>query len=120
MGNKRYTPERTSTPGDFYVIQDECLACGVPHVVAPDLVEWVDDRESHCRWKKQPATPQEFEQAFAIFAGQEARCHRYAGDDVVIQERVGLEHCDNAVSGRRGYGANAGPFSAAFWKRLRR
>ena len=34
----KFTPHPKSAPGDFYVVKGECLACGVPHVVAPDLV----------------------------------------------------------------------------------
>jgi hypothetical protein len=93
----RIPPEREpqSVPGDFYVEKNMCLACGIPHVVAPDLVGWVDDAErTHCYWKKQPETEQEMQQAFAIFDAQEAGCHRYAGHDQAIQERVGWGNCD--------------------------
>jgi len=91
----RFTSEPTSAPGDFYVEDKCCLSCGVPQVAAPDLVEWVDDRKFlHCRWKKQPSTPEELEQAFAIFDGQELGCHRYAGTDPAIRDRIGVENCD--------------------------
>src|SRR5580658_1040883 len=88
-----YPPEPTSAPGDFYVEDKCCVFCGVPQVVAPDLVEWVNGREiPHCRWKKQPSTPEELKQAFAIFDGQELGCHRYAGIDPAVQERIGFEN----------------------------
>jgi hypothetical protein len=90
-----HTPEPTSAPGDFYVENECCISCGVPQAVAPDLVGWTDDSEmSHCRWKKQPSTYGELQQAFAIFDGQEVGCHRYAGIDPEIQQRVGIENCD--------------------------
>jgi hypothetical protein len=58
-------------------------------------VGWTDDKErDHCRWKKQPSTYGELQQAFAIFDGQEVGCHRYAGIDPEIQQRVGTENCD--------------------------
>src|SRR5580700_3808467 len=40
----KFTPHPNSMPGDFYVEKGQCLACGVPHVVAPDLVGWTDKR----------------------------------------------------------------------------
>ena len=40
-------PHPKSAPGDFYVVNGECLACGVPHVVAPDLVGWADEKGTH-------------------------------------------------------------------------
>jgi len=48
----RFTPHPKSAPGDFYVEKGQCLACGVPHVVAPDLVGWADEKIPHCFWKK--------------------------------------------------------------------
>ena len=68
--------------------------CGVPQAVAPDLVEWTDDTKMHCRWKKQPSTESDLQQAFAIFDGQELGCHRYAGNDLAIQRRIGISNCD--------------------------
>lgn len=92
----RFVPEPTSAPGDFYVENRCCAACGVPLSVAPDLVGWVDDNRKmpHCRWKKQPSTQEELERAFAIFDAQELGCHRYAGTDLAIQQRIGFENCD--------------------------
>jgi len=91
----KHDPEATSVPGDFYVENACCITCGVPQAVAPDLVGWADENEKdHCRWKKQPSTHAELQQAFAIFDGQEVGCHRYAGIDPEIQQRVGIENCD--------------------------
>lgn len=88
-------PESQSAPGDFYVDSSCCASCGVPQVVAPDLVGWTDPQKpSGCYWKKQPENPHELNQAFAIFDHQELGCHRYAGTDPGIQERIGKEHCD--------------------------
>jgi hypothetical protein len=87
-----------SAPGDFYVANNVCIACGIPHVVAPDLVGWVDESEQHCYWKKQPENEYELNQPFAIFDSQEAGCHRYAGSDPRIQQRVGIENCDQPTS----------------------
>ena len=58
-----YEREPTSAPGDFYVENRCCVSCGVPQVVAPDLVGWENNGGSHCYWKKQPETPDEMRQA---------------------------------------------------------
>ncbi len=90
----RYEREPNSAPGDFYVENHCCTACGVPLLVAPDLIGYVDSSMSHCYWKKQPETEHELDQAIAIFEAQELGCHRYAGHDPIIQRRVGYSSCD--------------------------
>ena len=92
-------PERhpLSVPGDFYVEKDVCIACGLPEMVAPDLIAHIEEPYYHCYWKKQPETPSEMQQAFNIFEGQEAGCHRYLGTDPKIQERIGSENCDHPL-----------------------
>lgn len=85
-----------SVPGDFYVVNGMCLSCGAPHVVAPDLLGWADDEMSHCIWKKQPSTQEEFEQALAAFAASETECYRYAGNDPKVMARLGPDFCDRA------------------------
>src|SRR5215472_16214320 len=62
----KFTPHPKSAPGDFYVVKGECLACGVPQVVAPDLVGWTGEEIPHCFWKKQPETEAEFERAVGV------------------------------------------------------
>jgi hypothetical protein len=87
-----------SAPGDFYVVNDECIHCGAPHAVAPDLIGWANVRErkpDHCIWKKQPATPYQFEQAVAALDASEVGCYRYAGTDPAIMSRLGLGYCDH-------------------------
>jgi hypothetical protein len=32
-----------SAAGDFYVVNDQCISCGTPHAVAPDLIGWADN-----------------------------------------------------------------------------
>src|SRR5579864_552238 len=93
----RFTPHPKSAPGDFYVEKDQCAACGVPHVVAPDLVGWADEtgkKLPHCVWKKQPETPAELERAIRVLEVQELGCHRYAGTDPAILDRVLSTYCD--------------------------
>jgi hypothetical protein len=90
----KFTPHPKSAPGDFYVTEGECLACGVPHVVAPDLVGWTGESIPHCFWTKQPETPEELERAIAVLEAQELDCHRYAGTDPAILNRVLSTYCD--------------------------
>lgn len=90
----KFPPHPQSAPGDFYVEDGQCLACGIPHVIAPDLVGWTDDKMSHCFWKKQPETPAELERALAVLEAQELDCHRYAGTDPAILERISSAICD--------------------------
>ena len=90
----KFTPHPKSALGDFYVEKGQCLACGVPHVVAPDLVGWTDEKTQHCFWKKQPETPEELERAIAVLEAQELECHRYAGSDPAILNRVLSTYCD--------------------------
>jgi hypothetical protein len=92
-----HMPDPAAAPGDFYVESACCTACGVPQVVAPDLIGWTKDEYLHCCWLKQPSTPSELEQAFAIFEAQELGCHRYAGADPEIQKRIGRENCDHPL-----------------------
>jgi hypothetical protein len=75
----KFTPHPESSLGDFYVEKGQCLACGAPHVVAPDLIGWAINDVHHCIWKKQPETPVELEQATNVFDVQELGCHRYSG-----------------------------------------
>jgi hypothetical protein len=96
---RRFKAHPQSAPGDFYVVNDECITCGAPHAVAPDLIGWAKNVEyEHCIWKKQPQTPEEFEQAFAAFDASEVGCYRYAGDDPKIMARIGLDFCDQTAS----------------------
>jgi len=89
-----YIQEPKSAPGDFYVESSCCTACGVPQSVAPDLVGWTEEPFVSCYWKKQPENSYELNQAFKIFDGQELDCHRYAGHDPAIQQRIGYTNSD--------------------------
>src|SRR5215468_13393 len=90
----KFTPHPKSAPGGFYVVNGERLACGVPHVLAPDLVGWTGEKIPHCFWKKQPETPAELERAIAVLEAYELECHRYAGTDPAILDRVLSTYCD--------------------------
>lgn len=93
-GAPKFVPHPKSALGDFYVVKGECLACGVPHVVAPDLAGWTGEKIPHCYWKKQPETPAELERAVGVLEAQELECHRYAGTDPAILDRLLSAYCD--------------------------
>jgi hypothetical protein len=94
MPAPKFIPHPQSAPGDFYVENGMCITCGVPHAVAPDLMGWVDEKTSHCIWKKQPETRGEVDQAIRVLEVQELGCHRYAGNDPAILKRISPEYCD--------------------------
>jgi hypothetical protein len=102
LSASKFTPHPKSAPGDFYVVKGECLACGVPHVVAPDLVGWTGEKIPHCFWKKQPETQAELERAIAVLEAQELGCHRYAGTDPGILNRVLSSYCDHPLQSPTG------------------
>jgi len=90
-----------SVPGDFYVENGYCMACGVPESIAPDLIGNTEETEItlwHCYWRKQPKTDKEIKQAIDILHSQELDCHRYAGNDPKILKRLPRQCCD-AFSG---------------------
>jgi hypothetical protein len=93
-GVPKFVPHPKSASGDFYVVKGECLACGYPHVVAPDLIGWTGEKIPHCYWKKQPGTSAELERAIGVLEAQELECHRYAGTDPAILDRVSSACCD--------------------------
>ena len=88
----------SAAPGDFYVVNGECMFYGAPHAVAPDLIGWAAESEyQHCIWKKQPETVAEMEQALAAFDASEISCYRYAGDDRGDHgSGCGRDFCDHA------------------------
>lgn len=98
-GKPRLAPEREipdrahakNAPGPFYVVDTECMTCGYPHVLAPDLMAWEmnsEGREAHCYFRKQPETPQEIEQAVNAVNGSCCGALRYAGSDREILKRL--------------------------------
>ena len=75
------TPHPKNAPGDFYVEDNCCLACGVPQIVAPDLFPIMDDSFEHCFVKKQPSNQMELEQMLDSVKDSELACIRYRGTD---------------------------------------
>jgi hypothetical protein len=97
-------PHAKNAPGPFYVINAECITCGAPHVVAPDLVAWETDSEggcSHCYFKKQPEDPYELTQAIAAVAASCCGALCYAGSDPEVIKRLRKAGAGNAIVKRR-------------------
>jgi hypothetical protein len=86
----------TESHADFYLADDGCCAfCGVPQSIAPELVGWVNEKETRCYWIRQPQTPDEIDRAIKILHTQELGCHRYAGNDPEILKRLPPAECDD-------------------------
>lgn len=92
---RRYEAHPGSAPGDFYRVCDECVSCGVPQSVAPDLSGSTED--GHCYWKKQPETPEELERALDVINGSCVAAHHYAGNDMAITSRIKLDLCCDQI-----------------------
>lgn len=81
-----------NAPGPFYVVNTECMACGYPHTLAPDLMAWETDADghpSHCYFKKQPEDEYELTQAIRAIHGSCCGALCYGGSDPAIRRRIG-------------------------------
>ena|ERR1051326_519346 len=83
-------PYPKNARGDFYSVDQQCMLCGRPHTVSPDLLTWDRDdkgRAIHCYFKKQPENPDELEQAIKAL---EISCGslRYRGDNPEVIRRL--------------------------------
>ena len=85
---------------------DCCVSCGVPQSIAPALVGWTDEEAPSCYWIRQPETADEVDRAIRIIQTQELGCHRYAGNDPAILERLPREECD-LLSPKMAFGQRA-------------
>jgi hypothetical protein len=95
MSSSFYKRHPQSAPGDFYVVNGECTACGAPHPVAPNLIGWADGVDgAHCIWKRQPQTPEEVQEAIDVVLVYEVACHRYGGSDKEVIKTLGADYCD--------------------------
>ena len=88
------TTSAASPRGDFYVQEGCCTSCGVPQSIAPEFVGWTDKESPSCHWIRQPESADELDRAIKIIHTQELGCHRYAGKDPAIVERLPREDCD--------------------------
>lgn len=75
-----------NAPGDFYVEEDMCIACGAPEKEAPDLMSHLEAEGSagHCYFHRQPQTPAEVQRAVNAVVVSCCASVRYAGTDKKI------------------------------------
>jgi hypothetical protein len=91
-----------NVPGPFYTTGD-CLACGIPEVMAPALLAALDEDNSDTYFLRQPATPEEVEQACRAIEVCCTDALRYGGRDPKIIMRLGnnANCCDHPLSEHR-------------------
>jgi hypothetical protein len=90
---------RSNAEGDFYVLDQCCIACTAPEHEAPELM--AHDDTDHCYFKRQPETPDELDRAIMAVAVGCCGAVRYGGRDGRIIERIvtlcpGEDLCDHA------------------------
>ncbi len=93
-------PHPKNAPGGFYVVHTECIACGVPHHVAPELIEWELDSEGHpdhCYVRKQPETALELIHAVKAVEGSCCGAVRYHGSDAEIIQKLKDAKCGHLI-----------------------
>ena len=100
-------PETSDQPeavGDFYVEQHECITCGVPATVAPDLIRHheTDTGCGSCYFIKQPTIPSEIDQAVAAVNDSCVCAVRYRGSDPAILTRISPMSVDHPFRARAG------------------
>ncbi len=94
-------PERIpfpdNVPGDFYVEDGCCTACGLPMTEAPGLFAYASD--GHCYVRRQPSSATDMARMIDALAVQELDCIRYKGKNRVVQIRIVAigegEQCDH-------------------------
>jgi hypothetical protein len=80
-------PHPKNVPGDFYVEDGCCTACGIPEGEAPDHFTFADDGQ--CYVKRQPCTTAETNRMLNAMWASEMKCIRYRGSDPAIFARLG-------------------------------
>jgi hypothetical protein len=88
--------DEPASPGDFYVIEHECMACGAPAMEAPALMAHRTSTSS-CFFLKQPSTPDEVNQAVTAVQASCCGAVRYRGSDPSILARLSVESIDSSA-----------------------
>jgi hypothetical protein len=102
-GTEKHIPGRPhakNAPGPFYVEDTECMACGYPHVLAPDLMGWEldkDGRYSHCYFKRQPESSYEITQATNAIGGSCCGALCYSGSDPEVLKALRKSGSKHAI-----------------------
>ncbi|WP_228560819.1 MULTISPECIES: ferredoxin [Myxococcus] len=78
--SKQHEPHPMNVPGDFYVVDQCCAACGVPTHIAPETFAFATERlGGDCYVQRQPITTEEVDRALMVVRCQEFGCVRYGG-----------------------------------------
>jgi hypothetical protein len=85
---------------DFYVDPIECMGCGYPPALAPDLMEFAksDDGYWQCRFVRQPQNQAEEYQACKGVWGSCCGAAAYKGSDKRIIERIAVLNANKGQS----------------------
>lgn len=91
-----------NAPGDFYVEDGCCIACGVPLNEAPDVFDWAGEPDrSHCVVVRQPLTTAAVNRTLNAMHAAEVDCIRYRGVDAEITRRIvemgSRDQCDREI-----------------------
>ena len=93
-------PERLpqNAEGPWYT-NGECLACGLPESLAPDLLAELGPDNADTYFVRQPETEEEVERACRAAESCCVNALRYGGKDARIIRRLGPDCCDWDVDG---------------------
>jgi hypothetical protein len=93
---EHYARNPNNCEGPFYVVKDECMACGAPELAAGDLMS--HDDSSQCFFARQPSTQNEVDAAIRAVWASCCGAVRYGGSDSTILTRFAnlgeLSRCD--------------------------
>ena len=90
--------------GPFYVAVGDCIACGAPAEMAPDIFGWDDQcppESAQCFIRNQPCTAEAIARIMHTMRVAEVECIRYRGSDPNVEaelDRQGLLHLHDAPS----------------------
>jgi hypothetical protein len=108
MSSCRFVPHPANRSGDFYVVDQCCITCGIPLQRAPEVFAWVTDgRGRSCIVARQPSTPSAIANTLRAIHDGEADCIRYRGSDPDIIRRL-IELGEGAQADRAPF-PEAGP-----------
>lgn len=100
MPNESAARLEKTVPGPFYGTGD-CMACGAPELEAPHLLAALVGDNYDTYFVRQPATPDEVEQACRALESCCVGALRYGGQDPLIIQRLGNDpgYCDHLLPG---------------------
>lgn len=87
--------------GDFYVAPGECVFCGAPAAVAPNLIRHSSEGYHSCYFIKQPTTDEELKEAVAAVNASCVCALRYRGSDPQILSQISPMSVDHPFRGPR-------------------